>query len=136
MKRPAGKPLAASLITTVGGVIILAAAIMAAVSLRQNPALVSSIVSSIRGYGVTGANVLNTASLVQLLQVTLLIGAISGIVVIVSGIAMYAAQPANIRRFAILALVFSIISIFGGGGKLIGLVLGVIGSVMALRRKG
>jgi len=60
---------------------------------------------------------------------------ISGIIVII-GAVMLQSKPQQHSQWGILILIFSIISILGGYGLVIaGLILGVIGGIMALTWK-
>ncbi len=60
-----------------------------------------------------------------------LFGLISGIIVLVSG-AMLRTNPSQRTLWATLMLVFSVLSLFGTGGFIIGAVLGIAGGVKAL----
>ncbi|MDE1877745.1 MAG: hypothetical protein KGL95_09590 [Patescibacteria group bacterium] len=55
--------------------------------------------------------------------------------IIIFGAAMMSRRPENARVWSMLVLVFSAISFLEGGGFIIGAILGIIGSVMALTRK-
>lgn len=61
----------------------------------------------------------------------MLIGLVSGIVVIISAI-MLSNNPSQHTTWATLILVFSIISLLGMGGFFIGALLGIIGGAFAL----
>ncbi len=61
----------------------------------------------------------------------LLIGLVSGIIIIV-GALMLQSRPDQAQTWGILILVFSIISIFGMGGFIIGALLGLAGGILAL----
>jgi uncharacterized membrane protein len=54
-----------------------------------------------------------------------------GIVVIVAAVMLYRNPPQK-TLWGVLVLVLSIVSIFVGGGFLLGLILGVIGGILAL----
>ncbi len=59
-------------------------------------------------------------------------GLISGIIVVISSM-MLNSEPENHAKWGTLILIFSVLSIFGGiGGYGIGLILGVIGGVLAI----
>jgi hypothetical protein len=60
------------------------------------------------------------------------VGIILGIIILVAAIMLYR-NPAQNTRWGIVILVLSILSIFIGGGFGIGLILGIIGGVLALR---
>ncbi len=63
-----------------------------------------------------------------------LFGLISGIIVLVSG-AMLRTNPSQRTLWATLMLVFSVLSLFGTGGFIIGAILGIAGGVKALTWK-
>jgi hypothetical protein len=60
-----------------------------------------------------------------------LIGLISGIFVIVGAIMLYA-RPLESTLWGVVILVFSLLSLAGAGGFLIGTILGIIGAVLAM----
>ncbi len=62
------------------------------------------------------------------------IGIILGIIVIIGAIMLYR-NPDQKTGWGIAVLIVSIISIFIGGGFLIGLILGIIGGALALQWK-
>lgn len=55
--------------------------------------------------------------------------------IIIFGAMMMLRRPENARVWGVLILLFSAISFLEGGGFIIGAILGIIGSVMALARK-
>lgn len=59
------------------------------------------------------------------------VGISSGIIVIASGLLIYR-KPSNAQLYGILGLVFSTIGFLGMGGFVIGSVLGILGSILAL----
>lgn len=63
-----------------------------------------------------------------------LIGLVSGIIIIV-GAVMLQSRPAEAQTWGVLILVFSVISIFGTGGFVLGAILGIIGGILALTWK-
>lgn len=63
-----------------------------------------------------------------------IIGVISGIVLMLAGIMVYR-TPAKAKMWGIIGIVFAVISLFGGGGFLIGFILALIGGIMALVSK-
>ena len=62
------------------------------------------------------------------------VGVVSGIIVLVGGIMFYT-RPKHKTAWGVLVIVFSIISIVGGGGFLLGLILGIIGGALGLAWK-
>jgi len=63
-----------------------------------------------------------------------LIGTVSGILVI-TGAVMLSSRPAEHEAWGIIILIFSLISLLGMGGFLIGAILGIIGGAFALSWK-
>lgn len=61
-------------------------------------------------------------------------GLACGVIVTMSAL-LLRLKPAQHQTWAVLALVFSILGFFGFGGFIAGSVLGIIGSIMALRWK-
>ena len=61
------------------------------------------------------------------------VGAIIALVVIVGGFLIY--MPGKETIGGIIVIIFSILSIFIGGGFLIGLILGIIGGILGLTKK-
>jgi len=66
-----------------------------------------------------------------------LIGTISGIIIVLMAVMVRKAKEAkNIRVFSAVALIFSIVSYFGGGGVLVGMILAFIGGILGIFYKG
>jgi len=55
---------------------------------------------------------------------------VSGIMVLAGALLMY--KTGRVKEGAITVIAFSVLTVFGGGGYLIGLVLGVVGAALAL----
>lgn len=62
----------------------------------------------------------------------ILIGLISGVLVIIGSTMINSDDPDKIRTGGILVIVFSVISIISGGGFLVGFILGLIGGILAV----
>jgi hypothetical protein len=60
---------------------------------------------------------------------------IFGLIVMFGAIMINSDDPSKVRTGGIIVLIFSIISIIAGGGFLIGLILGLIGGILALTWK-
>jgi len=67
----------------------------------------------------------------KLLLIFSIVGIIFGAIVILGGIMIYN-RPSQSRMWGIVVIIFSILSIFGGGGFLVGMVLGIIGGMLAI----
>jgi len=63
-----------------------------------------------------------------------IVGIVSGVMVTLGGI-MMSMKPHESRMWGVLVLAFSLVSLFGMGGFLIGAILGIIGGAMALSKK-
>jgi len=126
-----GYPTTASIISLIGGIIItLGGVLFVAVSAFVLPTLnygnlvipqnlpASAIPGLVSGFvGMIG-----------------IFGLVSGAIVLVSSVMLLTGkgQP---RTWSVLILVFSILSLFGLGGFLVGAVLGIVGGALALRWK-
>lgn len=60
-----------------------------------------------------------------------LFGLISGVIVLVSGV-MLRTNPSQRTLWGTLMLVFSVLSLFGTGGFVVGAILGIVGGIMTL----
>jgi uncharacterized membrane protein YhaH (DUF805 family) len=65
--------------------------------------------------------------------ITSIIGIVSGIIIITSGIMIYV-QPLHIRKWGMLIWFFSSLSFFGIGGFFIGGILGIIAGFLAVTK--
>jgi len=113
---------AAFILALIGGILILINGILAAV--------VASIFGSMiaAAAGSAGASILGGS------LIGIGIGAIIiGLLVIVGSVKVR--TPAKQKNWGIIILVLSLISFVFGGGFLIGLILGVIGGILALTNK-
>ena len=131
------KPLIATALVVVAGLIILLFGVIAAFNVNSynTTAILNNItnITNLTKQGITPAK--QQALLKESFEIAAGIGIMCGIVVMAAGYGMYSGDQKRIKNFAIVALVFSIISIFGGGGSIIGMILGIIGSVIALLHK-
>lgn len=62
------------------------------------------------------------------------LGLVSGIVIVASAL-MLQNRPSEAKTWGTLILVFSVVSLFGMGGLLIGALLGIVGGILALTWK-
>ena len=62
------------------------------------------------------------------------VGVVSGAIVLIGALMMYY-KPSESYKWGVIVLVFSIISLFGMGGFLIGAVLGIVGGILAITRR-
>ncbi|MCI4321819.1 MAG: DUF6114 domain-containing protein [Thermoplasmata archaeon] len=107
------KPIAAFALSLAGGVMIFVGGLFLAV--------VSSVAGSIGASGLSAA--------VGGLSI---IGLLIGFLVIVFAGLLYE-SPEHHTPYGIVIVILSAVSIFGGGGFLIGIILGLIGGVLAIR---
>lgn len=61
-------------------------------------------------------------------------GIVCGIVILVGSYLLYS-RPASHATWGVVILVFSLLSVFEGGGFIVGLILGVVGGVLAIVRR-
>lgn len=117
---PRPYPNGAYILSLIGGIfIILAGLVYVAIA-----AVASSVYSSLGlgGIGAAAASILIVYAVVAL---------ILGFLVIYGAIQLKR-RPEGARTWGVLILVFSLISIIGGGGFYIGLILGLIGGILAI----
>lgn len=62
------------------------------------------------------------------------LGIVSGLLVLVGAVMMYT-QPRQATTWGVVVLVFSIVSLSGGGGFFVGAILGFVGGILALTWK-
>lgn len=126
-----GYPTTASIISLIGGIIItLGGLLFLAVSAFILPSLnygnlvipqnlpASAIPGLVSGFvGMIG-----------------IFGLVSGVIVLASSVMLLTGKGQQ-RTWSVLVLVFSILSLFGLGGFLVGAVLGIVGGALTLRWK-
>ncbi len=120
MSKKNKKPSAAFALSLIAGILILI-----------NGAILGAVSSFIAPF-IPG--VAETALVTTILYTLMGIGVILGIVVIVAAIMLYQ-KPSQKTMWGAIILVLSIISIFIGGGFVLGLILGIIGGILALSWK-
>jgi hypothetical protein len=114
------KPTAAFALSLIAGILILI-----------NGAAVGAVRSFI-GPHIPGMG--DRALVTGILGTVMVAGIILGLIVIVAAVMLYR-NPAQKTMWGVIILVLSIISIFIGGGFIIGLILGIIGGALALTWK-
>ncbi len=118
----AGKPTAAFVLGLIGGIFILINAIAFSI--------MSSLLNTI--LGGTGGAASGAINMVNTLQILLWVAAFG---VLVPSIMLFVKTPMH-RIWGALVLVFSIVSLAGGGGFFIGFILGLVGGILGIRYKG
>lgn len=114
------KPTAAFALSLIAGILIFI-----------NGAVLGAVGSFIAPF-IPGAS--ETALITGILGSLTAIGVILGIIMILAAVLLYR-NPAQKTMWGVIILVLSIISIFIGGGFIIGLILGIIGGALALAWK-
>jgi len=114
------KPTAAFALSLIAGILILI-----------NGAILGAVGSFIAPF-IPGMS--EKALVTGILGTVMVVGIILGLIVIVAAVMLYR-NPAQKTMWGVIVLVLSIISIFIGGGFIIGLILGIIGGALALTWK-
>ncbi len=134
----AGKPTAALVLLILGGLLIL---VGGAVTIALGNAANSLIRSTNGTYTVNGqaTNKSVAAGAVSgLVGLDGAVGLVAGIIVLVMGLLVFksASNVGRVKAYGIVALIFSLISLANGGGFILGFILALIGSILALVYKG
>ena len=114
------KPTAAYALSLIAGVLIL----LNGAVIGFVPGLIAAIPGASAVPGFVGG-ILWTVSIVIL---------VFGVIVLLSAVMLYQ-NPMRKTTWGVLILLFSILSIVGGGGFLVGTILGIIGGALALAWK-
>jgi hypothetical protein len=116
------KPLVSFALSLAGGILILIDAILL---ILLSTLFLTSVV-------IYDHQMINITSLNPLFIIIPLIGIICSAVVIFGSILINTGDHSKVRLGGILVVIFSVISIIAGGGFLIGLILGLVGGILAL----
>ncbi|MEM1994287.1 MAG: DUF6114 domain-containing protein [Nitrososphaerales archaeon] len=119
------KPYTAFILTLAAGALIFANGLVVGLSTQ---ALTNTLDYVMTPRGLSGSIVLALGRLMFALSV---VGLVLGALTIFAALMLYY-RPAGSSGWGAAILVLSILSIFGGGGFLLGLILGVIGGSLAL----
>ena len=65
-------------------------------------------------------------------ETVLIVGAISGLIIIVCALMLHTGDKHRTRKWSIVALIFAVISLAAGGGYALGFIMGIVGSIMGL----
>jgi len=126
-----GYPTTASIISLIGGIIItLGGVLFVAVSAFVLPSLnygTLAVPHNLPASAVPGL----VSGFVGMIGV---FGLVSGAIVLVSSVMLLTGKGQR-RTWSVLILVFSVLSLFGLGGFLVGAVLGIVGGALALQWK-
>ncbi len=77
----------------------------------------------------------SSGALYDAIYAVVAVGIICGIVVMLSGIMSYNPKGNRLKIFSIVAIIFSLISILGDGGFIVGMIMGIIGGILGLMKK-
>ena len=126
-----GYPATASIISLIGGIIItLGGVLFVAVSAFVLPSL--SYSNLVTPHNLPASAVPGLVS--GFVGMIGIFGLVSGAIVLVSSVMLLTGRGQR-RTWSVLVLVFSVLSLFGLGGFLIGAVLGIVGGALALQWK-
>jgi len=109
----AEKPTAAFILSLIGAIFILLQGILIAAA--------GGAAASLFGEFIGG-----------LVTVVGVVAIIFGILVLIGAVMINSGVPGKVKTGGILTLIFSILSIFTGGGFFIGFILGLVGGILAL----
>lgn len=115
---PVERPTAAFVLSLIGGILILIGS------------LIGSILAGILGGAMMLVPFLEGfGALIILIAV---VGVVFGIIIIIGAVMINSGDPSRVRTGSILVLIFSILSLFTGGGFIIGFILALVGSILGL----
>lgn len=112
------RPVAAFVLSLIGGILILLGSIVTALF----AGIFGGVMMFFPFLGGLGALIIFIG----------ILGLIFGIIILVGAVMIYSNNPSRIRTGSIIVLVFSILSLFTGGGFIIGFILTLIGSILGL----
>ena len=127
----------------IGGILILFGGIyeLSAVSSVSANSIIANLTASnpALAHNATEIKLINnyvsSGALYDAIYAVVAVGIICGIVVMLSGIMSYNPKGNRLKIFSIVAIIFSLISILGDGGFLVGMILGIIGGILGLMKK-
>ncbi len=127
----------------IGGILILLGGIyeLSAVSSVSANSIIANLTASnpALAHNATEIKLINnyvsSGALYDAIYAVVAVGIICGIVVMLSGIMSYNPKGNRLKIFSIVAIIFSLISILGDGGFLVGMILGIIGGILGLMKK-
>jgi hypothetical protein len=118
MNSPRAYPVAAFVLTLIGGILIL----LDGIYLLAVSAFVSSVTSA---YGVSIPGVS------AILEALAAVGLIFGLIIMIGALMMWK-SPSSAKMWGVVVIVLGFISIIGGGGFVLGLILALVGGILAL----
>jgi hypothetical protein len=127
------KPTAAVLLFIIGGIVIFIVAALYLYSASVVSSLNTTAISRYAGNASINATTLSVIrSSISSLELLAFISLVSGLVLATCGILLYL-NPARSRMLGIVGVVFSLLSLTTLGGLVVGFILAIIGSILALR---
>lgn len=131
-----GKPTIAMALLLAGGLVILLSGVgILYLSGSGSGSFLTNITSMYKNISYPNGTIANSTYLARevssALAVEGMIGLAMGILVILCGAMVYR-NPERARIWGIAGLIFSLGSFFGGSGIIIGMILGIIGGIMAI----
>lgn len=128
----------ASILCTIGGLLIVLGGLFTVTIGTASGWLLNALQSLLTGHNVQASSLTVGNVFFDILLIDGLIGLVSGAVVLASGIMMgrKAINPHSVNTLGAIALIFSVISLLNLGGFLIGGLLAIIGSFLALVYRG
>ena len=136
------KPMAALILLVFGGLIVIAGGIISTLTVST---IYNILSSNPAAYNMTSANASSNAArsatlgfLSQLGILSGVIGVICGLIVLIMGMLMLMGNTGvdKVHKLGIVAIIFSFVSLINGGGFLLGFILALVGSILAIRYKG
>ncbi|MGQ9718806.1 MAG: DUF6114 domain-containing protein [Nitrososphaerales archaeon] len=125
----AEKPTAAFVLSLIGAILILIDGLLIAIAFSMLGGLSFIIDSSFMMPG------LGLEWLGGMLLILAVVAIILGVLTLIGAMMMNTTNKDKVRTGSILVLVFSIISLIGGGGFIIGFILCLVGSILGLTWK-
>lgn len=129
MKILGEKPTAAFALALIGAIFIIINAVLALIGglfIAGMAGEYSEWLEMIPGAGAA------VGAYVAIILIYAIVGLVFGVLVLVGATMINSGEKSKVKTGSILALVFSILSIFVGGGFYIGLILGLIGGILGL----
>ncbi|MGC8675919.1 MAG: DUF6114 domain-containing protein [Candidatus Micrarchaeia archaeon] len=117
----------------IGGILVIADSVMAYYS-------VSLLESSLKNPNVTAHMNLNLSAITEIknlgpvLLSLSIVGAIAGLVLLLVAYMLHK-KPQSAKTWAIIGIIFSLVSFAGNGGFIIGMILGIVAGVLALTKQ-
>ena len=126
------KPVAPLLLGLIAGIFILLGAIVMSMLAFGTASMMGSMGGTMSGMMSNMYAGMSMGIMMGFAPALTIIGIASGVMVILGSVMIYT-HPSKSRLWGAIILAFSVVSIIGGmGGFLVGLVLGVVGGVLAL----